>query len=425
MLSNAPAIGQQTNWEQWPYHFTQLLAPKLTVSRPPSDGCIYTWPGYQRPEPADPAALHSKPPTARARTTSPYLYVLRLRRRDDGARRSSGRLADRAARGRSRLRAGRQRDRGRRRDPLPPGGFLEESRVPAEERHALQRAGHVYRRFPTSGGGTIERWSFTTRATRAAQRAMGLYGEADPRTTCARRPADLPAPPHPEGLARALSRTTSGGTPARITTRGLSDRPTGARAVRRLGLPKLPLQPRARWSAHAHDAQDPHRGGARCGSRSSSRASGWARCPTRADADAASPSLVACSRPASARADRPSALCGVGGRRRPDRREAARTSPGPGALRRLGGRGTAAGAARADFTLTIRTASPSPRLAARPAGRLRLRLLDLPRHLSGAGADDPRRARRPAGPTRASIGISVDPVNDTRSAPRPSCSSSR
>ena len=35
------------------------------------------------------------------------------------------------------------------------------------------------------------------------------------------------------------------------------------------------------------------------------------------------------------------------------------------------------------------------RVAARPAGRVRVRLLDLPGHVPGAGADDPRRARRP------------------------------
>ena len=52
------------------------------------------------------------------------------------------------------------------------------------------------------------------------------------------------------------------------------------------------------------------------------------------------------------------------------------------------------------------------RVAARRAGRVRVRLLDLPRHVPGAGADDPRRARRPRDADVRVIGISVDPAND-------------
>ena len=52
-------------------------------------------------------------------------------------------------------------------------------------------------------------------------------------------------------------------------------------------------------------------------------------------------------------------------------------------------------------------------VAARPAGRLRVHLLHLPGHLPGAGADDPRRARRATGTTCRSYGVSVDPANDT------------
>ena len=89
VLSNAPSVGLETNWEDWPFHFAQLLSPKLSVSGY-ADGCIYTWPGYQRPEPprlttftypADGAHEHHQPVPVRAR----------LRRRDDAARRSATR----------------------------------------------------------------------------------------------------------------------------------------------------------------------------------------------------------------------------------------------------------------------------------------------------------------------------------------------
>ena len=33
VLSNAPSVGLETNWEDWPFHFAQLLAPKLSVTR--------------------------------------------------------------------------------------------------------------------------------------------------------------------------------------------------------------------------------------------------------------------------------------------------------------------------------------------------------------------------------------------------------
>ena len=55
-------------------HFAQLLAPKLTVSGY-ADGCIYTWPGYQRPEPAT-LQTFTYPSDGARETTSPYLYVL-------------------------------------------------------------------------------------------------------------------------------------------------------------------------------------------------------------------------------------------------------------------------------------------------------------------------------------------------------------
>ena len=50
VLSNAPSLGLEPDWETAPFHFAQLLAPKLSVSGA-APGCIYTWPGYRRPEP--------------------------------------------------------------------------------------------------------------------------------------------------------------------------------------------------------------------------------------------------------------------------------------------------------------------------------------------------------------------------------------
>lgn len=74
VLSDGPAAGVETDWEQWPYHFAQLLAPKLSVSGF-ADGCIVTWPGYQRPEPPE-LRTYTYPGDGAQDTTSPYLYVL-------------------------------------------------------------------------------------------------------------------------------------------------------------------------------------------------------------------------------------------------------------------------------------------------------------------------------------------------------------
>jgi hypothetical protein len=73
VLSNAPSFGLPTNWEDAPFHFAQLLAPKLSVTGF-ADGCMYTWPGYLRPEPAD-LRLYTYPGDGVQDTTSPYLYV--------------------------------------------------------------------------------------------------------------------------------------------------------------------------------------------------------------------------------------------------------------------------------------------------------------------------------------------------------------
>src|SRR6201991_4563606 len=69
VLSNAPSLGLDPEWETTPFHFAQLLAPKLSVSGA-SPGCIYTWPGYVRPEPPTPA-LYTFPGDGVSDATSP------------------------------------------------------------------------------------------------------------------------------------------------------------------------------------------------------------------------------------------------------------------------------------------------------------------------------------------------------------------
>lgn len=54
-------------WENAPIHLMQLLTPTLSVTGY-SNGCMWTWPGYQRPEPARPA-LYTYP-GPRAQTVS-------------------------------------------------------------------------------------------------------------------------------------------------------------------------------------------------------------------------------------------------------------------------------------------------------------------------------------------------------------------
>jgi hypothetical protein len=73
VLSNAPAVGLQPDWSQTPFHLAQLLAPALSVSGS-APGCIYTWPGYRRPQP--PALqLYTFPGDGAQGATSQYLYV--------------------------------------------------------------------------------------------------------------------------------------------------------------------------------------------------------------------------------------------------------------------------------------------------------------------------------------------------------------
>lgn len=85
-------------WENAPIHLMQLLGPRLSTTGY-ADGCMWTWPGYQRPDPPFPV-LHSYPGEGNERvphaqnaaespfvpgdfvglpegtTTGPHLYVL-------------------------------------------------------------------------------------------------------------------------------------------------------------------------------------------------------------------------------------------------------------------------------------------------------------------------------------------------------------
>jgi hypothetical protein len=73
VLSNGPSLGVDPDWQVSPFHMAQLLAPKLSVSGA-VPGCIFTWPGYKRPEPAQ-LSLYTFPGDGVAGATSPYLYA--------------------------------------------------------------------------------------------------------------------------------------------------------------------------------------------------------------------------------------------------------------------------------------------------------------------------------------------------------------
>ena len=207
VLSNAPSVGLETNWEDWPFHFAQLLAPKLSVTGY-ADGCMYTWPGYQRPEP--PALETFTYPADGARgTTSPYLYVLGY-----GGGTTSATLSDATLTGPEGVIGLRVVDNHTpgAEGTLPPGGFL----VPetALEHDTPYSAQVTF----TSDAGVreIKRWSFSTGTVSEGETP---YAEAEP--TGVSPAADMPAARTPK-ITLALARTRGGGTQARITTRGLT-----------------------------------------------------------------------------------------------------------------------------------------------------------------------------------------------------------
>ena len=209
VLSNAPAWACETNWEDWPYHFAQLLAPKLSVSGY-ADGCIYTWPGYQRPEPAA-LETFTYPADGARGTTSPYLYVLGY-----GGGTTSATLSHASLTGPEGLIAParhRQRDARRPRATLPPGGFLTPE-SPLAGRHALHRAGHLHVRHRRARAQALE----------LHHRPRGRGPDALRRGRA--RPAPRPSRTCPPRARRKVSltlyRTRAAGRQARITTRGLT-----------------------------------------------------------------------------------------------------------------------------------------------------------------------------------------------------------
>ena len=219
VLSNAPSVGLETNWEDWPFHFAQLLSPKLSVSGY-ADGCIYTWPGYQRPEPAR-LTTFTYPADGARRTTSPYLYVLGY-----GGGTSGATLSDATLIGPEGLIALRVVDNHTAdvAGTLPPGGFL----VP--ENPLEHETPYTAQVTFTSDEGVreVRRWSFTTGAVTEGQTP---YSEAGP--TGVSPATDIPAARKPK-VSVTLFRTTSGGTQARIITRGLTIGRRARVTVRRL-----------------------------------------------------------------------------------------------------------------------------------------------------------------------------------------------
>jgi hypothetical protein len=196
VLSNAPSLGLRTNWEDAPFHFAQLLAPKLSVTGF-ADGCMYTWPGYLRPEPAD-LRLYTYPGDGAQDTTSPYLYVFGF-----GGGTTGGSLSEVTLIGPSGAVSVRTLDN---HSPgvaglLPPGGIVIGD-TPLE-RDGLYTAQVTF----TSDAGVraVKRWSF--RAGVISDGAAEPLGEASPQ-------AFVPAAPLPKGRTPRLKlalRATRGG----------------------------------------------------------------------------------------------------------------------------------------------------------------------------------------------------------------------
>src|SRR4051794_9064060 len=199
VLSNAPSLGLEPNWETSPFHFAQLLAPALSVSGS-APGCIYTWPGYKRPEP--PAlTLYTYPGDGVADATTPYLYVLGF-----GGGAGEGRLSDASLAGPDgpvgvnvidNHTAGAE-------GYLPPGGILSPEE-PLED-HAVYTAQVMF--TSDEGVQAVKRWTFSTGELGAADEATG---EADPDDSRAASP--LPSGRTPR-IGLALRPTRSG---ARVT----------------------------------------------------------------------------------------------------------------------------------------------------------------------------------------------------------------
>jgi hypothetical protein len=179
--------GATNPWEYAPIHLMQLLAPQLSVTgyADTPGACMWTWPGYQRPGPAQPA-LYSYPGDGatiyssmtanespfvpgdfvqlpKGTKTGPHLYVFA-----DGADDSSvrGTITSASLTGPSgpvevrTVDNGTEGPLGRLGTYLPPGGIV----IPVRplQANASYTAAVT---FATEGGATLSRtWTFRTRA---------------------------------------------------------------------------------------------------------------------------------------------------------------------------------------------------------------------------------------------------------------------
>jgi hypothetical protein len=199
VLSNAPSLGLDPDWEASPFHFAQLLAPELSVSGS-APGCIYTWPGYKRPEP--PALeLYTYPGDGVLGATSPYLYVFGF-----GGGAGEGTLSDASLTGPNGPVAVNVIDN---HTPgaagyLPPGGILSPEEPLDDD--SVYTAEVTF----TSDEGiqAVKRWTFATGVLGATDEPTG---EADPTDSSTAGP--LPSGRTPR-MALALKPTRSG---ARLT----------------------------------------------------------------------------------------------------------------------------------------------------------------------------------------------------------------
>jgi hypothetical protein len=205
VLSNAPSLGLDPDWQSTPFHFAQLLAPKLSVSGA-VPGCIYTWPGYQRPEPAA-LTLYTFPGNGVSGATSPYLYAFAF-----GGGVGEGSLSDATLVGPDGPIALNIIDN---HTPgaegyLPPGGVLSPAE-PLEDDTAYT----AQVTFTSDEGATAtRRWTFSTGELGAATEELGEAGTTD---------SSAIADPLPSGRTPRVTlklRSRGGGARATVTGQG-------------------------------------------------------------------------------------------------------------------------------------------------------------------------------------------------------------
>ena len=171
VLSNAPSLGLEPDWQISPFHFAQLLAPRLSVSGA-VPGCIYTWPGYQRPQPAQ-LELYTYPGDGVQDATSQYLYVFGF-----GAGVADGTLSDAVLIGPDGavpLNVVDNHTPGAQ-GYLPPGGFLSPSEPLQDDTAYTAQVTFT----SDQGVRAVKRWSFSTgELGAAAEQPVGEAGDSD------------------------------------------------------------------------------------------------------------------------------------------------------------------------------------------------------------------------------------------------------